>query len=138
MTYDVCVPIGNLYAAIPIRKELLLDYNGQVHDPSNSHYLRLNKERRSIFLLMVKCYQVGYKNMENYEIGGFRPPHPSGGGNFSKKSRKTHILNIKFYVTMREKYTPIFFIPFYERKIWYETMLIFSDFLFCRVIAVLT
>ena len=54
--------------------------------------------------------------MENYEIGGFRPPTPQGGGNFSKKSRKTHILNIKFYVTMREKYTPIFLFHFMKGK----------------------
>ena len=90
---------------------------GQVHDLSNSHSLRVNKERRSIFLLMAKTYQVVYENMEKYEIWIFRPPHPSGGVNFGKKRRKIHILNVKFFVTMRKKIPSTFFIAFSERKI---------------------
>ena len=111
---------------------------GLVHDPSNSHYLRVNKERRSIFLLMAQTYQVGYENMENYDFGDFRPPHPSGGVNFSQKQPKNHILNIKISITIWKNYHGHFFISFSGTKIWYETMLIFSEFSFFRVIAVFT
>ena len=97
-------------------RDLIWQYHlvGIIHEYQICEYLRVFRERSSIFLLVVESSRVASKNTENDNLGKIPLFTPPQGAKIVKNSWKWPKIDINDFLQRKPSMTSLFFITFFE------------------------